>query len=559
VGCFIHRAGTPTTLGPRGVNVTQYQIEDDVALQKGRHSLKFGINFRRNDLTDYTPGGFNAAIPAAIFSSLSSFFNGTVDTFEQAFATRPTQPLALYSLGLYAQDEWAVRPSLKLTLSLRAEHNSNPVCQTNCFARLDDSFDAISHDPTVPYNHTGPHQALNNYQNIAWEPRFGFAWQPGGRGTTVVRGGIGIFGDIFPGTIATLFDTNSPLKNTFIASGLQLAPGLPGSSQTATTASNAAFLSGFAAGQNIGQIEAGPGGSLFSPPALSNPAHTINYPIYQEWNLQVQQALGSKMSFSLGYVGNHGTYLALQNPGPNAYCNAAPLPFESSLTPCQTALGISGFNGLPTTPLDQRFSTILEVSSPGVSNYNGLTASFTRRFSNTFQIQANYTWSHALDDVSNGGFLPFNFDTNTSILMPQNPFNFRTYNYGNADYDVRHQFNLNYVYNTARLHGWWGTLLDWTVSGTIFARTGLPFTVIDGASTGALNSYNYGPPPVPGLDLFANSSAAPFSCSSSAAVTPCLTSSQFRSPVVPGGLRVLAVSAATRYTARTSSTPISLS
>jgi hypothetical protein len=226
-GLFYTPGGNAYNTWPQGRNVTQYQIEDDVALQKGSHSLKFGVNFRRNDLSDYTPGGFNAAIPQAIFSSLSSFFNGTADTFTQAFTTRSRQPLALYTLGLYAQDEWAVRPSLKLTLSLRAEHNSNPVCQTNCFARLADSFDAVSHDPTEPYNQaikTGLHQALNNYQNIAWEPRFGFAWQPGGRGTTVVRGGIGIFGDVFPGTIATLFDTNSPLKNTFIASGLQLAP-----------------------------------------------------------------------------------------------------------------------------------------------------------------------------------------------------------------------------------------------------------------------------------------------------------------------------------------------
>lgn len=69
-----------------------------------------------------------------------------------------------------------------------------------------------------------------------------------GRANTVVRGGVGIFTDIFPGTIATNFDTNSPLKNTFITSGAQLAPGLAGSAQTATTASNTAFVSGFNSG-----------------------------------------------------------------------------------------------------------------------------------------------------------------------------------------------------------------------------------------------------------------------------------------------------------------------
>src|SRR5579871_229433 len=241
---------------PQGRNVTQYQISDDYGWQKGAHNLKFGVNFRRNDLTDYTPGGNFATIPLAVFGSEASFFSGTVDAYQQAYASRPTQPLAIYSLGLYAQDEWAVRPSLKVTLSLRAEHNSNPVCQTNCFARLADSFLNISHDPTQPYNQaikTGLHGALPSYQGISWEPRVGFAWQPLGKGSTVIRGGVGIFSDIFPGTIATLFDTNPPLKNTFLATG-QLAPGRPGSAQTAATVSNAAFVSGFNGEQNDGEI-----------------------------------------------------------------------------------------------------------------------------------------------------------------------------------------------------------------------------------------------------------------------------------------------------------------
>ncbi len=523
---------------PQGRNVTQYQISDDYSWVKGKHNLKFGVNFRRNDITDYTPGGFDATIPVASFNDLSSFYAGTASTFEQAFATRPTEPLALYSLGFYAQDEWAVLPRLKLTLALRAEHNSNPICQTNCFARLSNSFLDVSHDPAQPYNQaiqTGLHQALPNYQGISWEPRLGFAWQPLGNGKTVIRGGIGIFADIFPGTIATAFDTNSPLKNTFVASGLQLAPGLPGSAQTATTASNAAFLAGFHSGLNIAQIEAGPGGALFSPPTFTNSANNIHYPTYQEWNLEIQQALGSTMSFSINYVGNHGSDLALLNPAMNAYCNAAPVAYDpASTTPCLGALGVSSFAGLPTAPLDPRFSTVSEASNPGVSNYNGLTIEFTRHMSRSFQVQASYTWSHALDDISNGGFLPFNFDTNTSILAPQDPFNLRAYNYGNADYDTRHQFNLSYVYSTPHLHGLMGTLLDWTISGTVFARSGLPLTVIDGASTAALGSYNYGP--ATGLSLFADSSVGPLSCGSSATTTPCLTASEFTSPVGPGGV-----------------------
>jgi len=136
-----------------------------------------------------------------------------------------------------------------------------------------------------------------------------------------------------------------------------------------------------------------------------------------------------------------------------------------------------------------------EISSGYNSNSNGLTVSFLRRLS-SFQFQLNYTWAHALDYVSNAGqgITPFNFNTNVSITSPQNPFNVYQNMYGNADYDIRHYFSANYVYTTPRnmFQGFLGHLLgDWTVAGTIFARTGLPFTVVDSGTGGALLAYGY--------------------------------------------------------------------
>jgi len=514
---------------PQGRNVTQYQVSDDYGWQRGNHNLKFGVNFRRNDITDYTPGGNFATVPLALFADEGSFFSGTVSNYEQAFASRPTQPLAIYSLGLYAQDEWAIRQNLKVTLSLRAEHNSNPVCQTNCFSRLNDSFLDINHSVSEPYNQairTGLHQALPSYQRIGWEPRLGFAWQPLGQGKTVIRGGIGMFADIFPGTVATLFDTNAPDRASFITTGL-LAPGLAGSAQTAAMTSNAAFLGGFNSGLNLGQISAAVPG--FSPPAFTNSARNIRYPTYAEWNFEVQQALGTKDSFSINYVGNHGANLAAENAGLNAYCDGVtPTPAAS----CLGTLGIGSFVGLPATVPDARFSTITEVGNYGVSNYNGMIASYTRRVSDAFQLQASFTWSHALDDISNGGFLPFSLDTNASILTPQNPYCFRCSNYGNADYDVRKQFNATYLWHTPKLHNFFlNALADWTISGTFFYRTGLPFTVTDGGSTGVLSGFGYGD------TVFADTNVGPLSCSSSNVfdnyrTTPaCMTAAEFTSPV----------------------------
>ena len=528
---------------PQGRNVTQYQVADDFSLVKGSHTLKFGVNFRRNDITDYTPGGFLGTIPIAIFGTESSFYDGTADTFGQAFPTRPTEPLAIYSLGLYAQDEWAVRHNLKVTLALRAEHNSDPICQTNCFARLSSSFLDISHDVSQPYNQairTGLHQALPNYQSISWEPRLGFAWQPFGEGKTVIRGGVGLFSDIFPGTTATSFDTNSPLKNTFVVPGgasagppfLAFAPGVAGNAQSVAAASNAAFVSGFSSGQTFGQISSAV--PLFAPPTITNAARRIQYPTYQEWNLEVQQAIGQKNTLMLNYVGNHGSDLAASNAGLNAYCDPAG---------CAAGLGVSSFVGLPAAVPDMRFSTVTEVGNYGVSNYNGLTASFTRRMSRAFQVQASFTWSHALDDVSNGGFLPFSLDSNVSIQTPQNPYNFKQYNYGNADYDVRRQANLTYTYQTPKLHSTLLNILsDWTVSGTLFVRSGLPFTVTDSVGTAALNGFNYGPGSIEAENLFADSSVGPLSCSSSnvlnnyVATPACMTAAEFSSAIGPNGV-----------------------
>src|SRR3954453_4285614 len=519
---------------PQGRNVTQYQISDDFGWQSGNHSLKFGVNFRRNDLTDYTPGGFFATIPVAVFADLSSFYSGTSDVFEQAFASRPTQPLAIYSLGLYLQDTWGVRPKFKVNLSLRAEHNSNAVCQTNCFARPNDSFLGMSHVPAQPYNQaitTGLHEAVPNLQGISWQPRIGFAWQPLGQtGRTVIRGGVGIFSDVFPGTVPTLFDTNPPLKNTFITTGL-LAPGVTGSAQAAATESNAAFVSGFNSGLTLAQISSAV--PAFAPPTLTTSQRHIRYPSYVEWNLEVQQAVGARNSISLNYVGNHGYDLAAENFGLNAFCDVGCL---SSLTPTGATVAPSSFVGLPFTQPDPRFSTVTEVGNYGVSSYEGLVASFTRRVSQSFQLKASFTWSHALDDVSNGGFLPFTYNTNLSVLSPQDPYCFKCYNYGNADYDVRKQFNATYLWHTPKLHNFFLNLLaDWTVSGTFFVRSGLPFTVTDGSSTGVLSGFNYG------NTLFANSNVGPLSCSRSSVADnfrdtpPCMTTAEFTSPISTTG------------------------
>ena len=110
---------------------------DDFSVTKGAHNLKFGANFRRYDITDYVFSEFSPPLDPVRCMSRSTERSLqrclTVPTSSlRTSRTAVAYPVALWGLGLYAQDEWRVSKNLKLTLALRAEHDSNPVCQLNC-------------------------------------------------------------------------------------------------------------------------------------------------------------------------------------------------------------------------------------------------------------------------------------------------------------------------------------------------------------------------------------------------------------------------------------------
>jgi hypothetical protein len=284
----------------------------------------------------------------------------------------------------------------------------------------------------------------------------------------------------------------------------------------AAKGANSAFQSGFANGGTATSL--GLLGGL--QPAFTTTDSRVRQPRYYEWNLEFQQELPGRTVVSLNYVGNMGRHEAIVNGGVNGFADPAVFP--------------TGFAGLPSVAPDLRFGAVSQIQSIGTSNYNGLVASFRHQFAHGFALQANYTWSHALDDVSNGGLLPFSADTDVSPLLPVNPFNIRQ-NYGNADYDVRHYFSANYVWDDSLRHLFhWGPRAifgGWTISGTVFARSGLPFTVIDGATSTALHSSNF----AGGYVAFANVVGNPFisnpSCNSGdATLSPCLNIAGFASP-----------------------------
>jgi hypothetical protein len=440
---------------PQGRNVTGYQFIDDLSITRGAHTIKVGWAMRRDDITDYGPS-VRAITPEA-YATEATFSMGQVDRFRQQFPERTTNPVAVYGIGAYVQDTWKAAPNLSLTLGLRFEHNSNPICITNCFANLSTEFSTLAASTTgdTPYNQlisSGRHQVFPSQQVLAVEPRFGFSYQPFGAGSkTTVRGGFGMFADTFPGQIAGSLMNNAPSNIGFYLRGgpYSVDPALADSGQHAVQVSNAAFRSGYANGASFNSLSAA--GIGFAAPAFTSTIHKINIPTYETYTLGFEHQVDSHTVIAASYVGSHGYHLPYVNGGVNAY----------------------GFGNLPAAAPQPSFAAVSEVATGANSNYNGALLT-VRRQQKSVQLQFNYIYSHTLDEISNGGFDAFGGNPTN----PQNPHDLSA-NYGNADYDIRHYISANYVIDIPRHWGPEALTGNWQIAGTVFHSTGLPFTVTD--------------------------------------------------------------------------------
>lgn len=354
----------------------------------------------------------------------------------------------------------------------------------------------------------------------------GFAWDPlaGDRdqaGKTSVRGGFGLYYDLTLGSVVSqsrnVFPNFLPINidaNTFsYARGEFFFPGTTG----IRALYNPLFVpvdvvrnnqltrfGGLIAPNQLNAIQLPTGvlpqllGLLFNPTvagvlpsggglAYTLPDEQLRSPLAYHFNLQVERELLSDFLLNVAYVGTRGLRLTRFRT-PNGGPNSVTLPIDplgltydpGSLLPPLFALALP-----PLSDLDGgRFSrpnpnlgayTIFDSSA--ASTYHSLQTTLTKRFAQGYQLTAAYTWSHALDDVSDV------FDVAGAFALAQDDRVLRAER-ASANFDIRHRFALSLVGNLPLLErfndnrGARGFLLGgWQFASLLTFQTGQPFTV----------------------------------------------------------------------------------
>ncbi|HZD33550.1 MAG TPA: hypothetical protein VE779_18035, partial [Candidatus Angelobacter sp.] len=450
----------------QGRRATRFFINDNLAWSHGAHELRFGTNIRIFRLNDYDFG--EGTVPTVSYTTLPQYIYGVASTASKTFPTSANEPFNFLNVDFYAQDTWRLTPTLTWTFGLRDTYNSNPLNPHDQVARLPGSFYSIPHDVNQPLNEviqTGLGNLFESTPLAILQPRTAFAWQL--EHNTVLRAGFGLFSDILPGSIADVVGMNPPYVQTFqggllgTVGGTAIAPGVPNSAVDATIAANGRFTSGFAQGQlSCASPLANPTTCLPPVAITAVPSGELHAPYFMQWSLGIEHQFGSTGSVQVQYVGTRAVnqpYLTQVN-GYQTVCPGcfAPFPYGQSTDP--------------------RFGAVTQFSTGANSHYNGLQLTAMKRMSHGFQGQINYTWSHCLDTVSNGGFLQFSAG---GILSPLPGELAR--DYGNCDYDIRQNLTAQYTYELPfkvqdRALGY--IVNGWQISGSIFWHSGVPFSVL---------------------------------------------------------------------------------
>jgi len=433
-----------------------WQYADSMSIVRGKHTFKFGGDFLRQLARQHPPFNERGSLTynsAGSITGLADFlddFGGSSGSLNRLFGNSIYHP-NLFRQSYFFQDSWKVTTDLTLNLGLRYENYGTPMNIFSVAAFTD-------YDPT---NFATPHKVNPDNNNFA--PTVGFAWSPSGgkwlgEHKTVLRGG-------FQTTYDSAFNN---LLSNIAGSTPNAIGGTITSTVNASTPRGAANFSGlFPTIQPIPLTKATAQQNLFSK-------NLVN-PYTDRWSLGIQRELPYNTMIDISYVGSisRKQYRSIDmNPIVNPATGDRLHP-ELQITPASTSVSVRAGEGI---------RTIRASSANG--NYNGLQAELKRNFSSTplgnFLLDANYSYGHSLDEISD----VFNQLSNASSfesvsqVVGVSPH----IDYANSDFDFRHSGVITWVWDLrGPKSGFLGQVLGgWTLSGIERLESGFPFTVHNG-------------------------------------------------------------------------------
>ena len=468
--------GDPIT-GPRYTYQNTFDLSGSLSWIHGRHELKFGGGYRRdqiNALQGIATNGFFvfAGIPSAagfIYNDgFANYLSGNPVVFLQGGGNF-SREIRARALDAYAQDTYKVNSRVTLNYGLRYElpfpatENHNMV---NLFVPNAQSTVLPSAPPGLLYpGDPGVPAGLIATQKSAFAPRVGVAWDPRGSAKTVISAAYGIFYEpYYTGEGGPLQDPVSAppyLKTQQI--------GFPVNS----------FANPFYTPDPFSQ-------QFPEPMTLLVVARDLHLPYAQDWNLNIQRSFGDDWLLQVGYVGTTGVRLPRFIEGdptvfiPGVDSGGNPISNENNVNQRRLYSGCT-LTSNPTIPCT--YGSIGEIAGIANSSYNALEASLRKRFSHGLSFLASYTFSHSIDDVSS-----FNITGSASLPvagendLAQNPFNLGAER-GRSMFDARHRLVLSYQWNIpfwSRPTNWYQHAFgNWQLNGIFTVMSGSPFTVFD--------------------------------------------------------------------------------
>jgi hypothetical protein len=524
-------------------------IADDLTWIHGKHQIVFGGSFVRNQLN--VNNGYQANGNLTINGSYSGndanldLLEGALSGFNQSL---PQQNALRGSIPtLYAQDTFHATTSLTVTAGIRWAPLYFPTDYFHRGTVFDmAAFLANKHSTVYPnapagtfyYGDPGVKPGFTGNSPLEFNPNIGLAYDVLGNGKTVVRAGAA-------------YAYSQP--NFFVQQRVQQNPPfsvIVGPNTSAQMCLSDPWLVGGTGNQGCGQT----GGTNvdpfpFNPHSFTFPQQaqfivlqpTYKMPNSMQWTASIQQALPHNWNLQVFYTGNRSQHQLTGMPlNPAVYTpgvwgpggtGCGPVvttgPAASAAgtlgggpvgSPCSVssanvnltavkALGVKASNQqarlalTEANPAQGNFysggsgGSLIETNN-AYGNYNGVIVTVQHRFSTTFNLATNYTWSKCLNDADPQGDI-----SGGQFSNPNNP----AVDYGRCGSDIRHNFNTTLVLKSKfPLQGIGGYLVNnWELGALVRLVSGTPFTVTQGSFDQSFTG-NGGDRPnlVPGVPIY---------------------------------------------------------